>query len=107
MPNPVPSVGDGAELVVAYRPIRSYSGKEYGSASSSRIASRRLYEFNPFPLFLIIKMRDKAAVNGITVKETIGDTTKTITPPLYFFHIYLGWLKIFHQSYQMINISEF
>ena len=76
--------GDGAELVVAYRPIRSYSGKEYGSTSSSTIASRRLYEFNPFPLFLIIKMRDKAAVNGITVKETIGDTTKTITPPLYF-----------------------
>jgi len=75
---------DGSELVVAYRPIRSYSGKEYGSSSPSTIASRRLYEFNPFPLFLIIKMRDKAAVNGITVKETIGDTTKTITPPLYF-----------------------
>ena len=75
---------DGSELVVAYRPIRSYSGKQYGSSNSYTIASRRLYEFNPFPLFLIIKMRDKAAVNGITVKETIGDTTKTITPPLYF-----------------------
>ena len=79
------------DLVVAFRPIKAYSGKEYNEITgASIISTKRLYEFNPFPLFLIIKMRDKAAVNGITVKETIGDTTKTITPPLYYLKETIG-----------------
>ena len=74
------------DLTIAYRPIRSSAGGEIGQnqGPDAVVSSRRLYEYNPFPLFLIIKMRDTAKVNSITVKEQIGDTSKSITPPLYF-----------------------
>ena len=77
---------NGAPLVIAYRPIKSSAGGEIGQSqdNTSLVSARRLYEYNPFPLFLIIKMRDNAKINSITVKENVGTINKTVTPPLYF-----------------------
>ena len=44
---------------------------------------QKLYNYIPFPLFLVIKLRDNAAINNITIKETIGDSQKTVSPRLY------------------------
>ena len=77
---------ENTKLIIAYRPISSKAGGEIGQsqADNAVVSSRRLYEYNPFPLFLIIKMRDNSKVNSITVKEQIGNISKSITPPLYY-----------------------
>ena len=33
---------------------------------------------------MVAKLTDKAGINNITVKETIGDFTRTVAPKLYF-----------------------
>ena len=43
----------------------------------------KLYNFEPWPFYLTGNMRDNSAINGITVKETVGNFTRTITPKLY------------------------
>ena len=42
----------------------------------------KLYNFNPFPLYLVGKLKDNAKIHNITVKETIGDFQRTIAPVL-------------------------
>ena len=43
----------------------------------------KLYNFEPWPFYLTGNMRDNSAINNITVKETVGNFTRTITPKLY------------------------
>jgi len=43
----------------------------------------KLYNYEPWPLYLTGNMKDNAVINGITVKETVGDFERTITPRLY------------------------
>ena len=43
----------------------------------------KLYNYEPWPLYLTGNLKDNSAINNITVKETVGDFERTITPRLY------------------------
>jgi len=43
----------------------------------------KLYNYDPWPLYLVAKLKDNAQINNISVKETTGDSQKTITPQWY------------------------
>ena len=62
-------------ISVALRPVRA-TGKLSGP-------TRKVYNYNPFPLYFIAKMMDSAVINNISVKETIGDFVRTVNPLLY------------------------
>ena len=53
------------------------------SITGSYTSKQKLYNYNPWPLYLVTKLKDNAAINNITVKETIGDFQRTITPKWY------------------------
>lgn len=40
----------------------------------------KIFNFNPFPLYLVIKMNDRAKVNNITIKESFGNTQQVTSP---------------------------
>jgi len=65
----------GSNFTILIRPV-NISGN--GSINSSK-----LYNYNPFPLYLVAKLRDYAQINNISVKETIGDFQRTISPKWY------------------------
>jgi hypothetical protein len=50
---------------------------------TGEVDSGKLFNYNPFPLYLVAKLQDNAQINNITVKETIGDFQRTITPKWY------------------------
>ena len=43
----------------------------------------KLFNYNPYPLYLVGKLRDYAEINNISVREIIGDFQRTISPILY------------------------
>jgi hypothetical protein len=47
------------------------------------VNSGKLFNYNPFPLYLVAKLKDNSQINNISVKETIGDLQRTITPKWY------------------------
>jgi hypothetical protein len=47
------------------------------------VNSGKLFNYNPFPLYLVAKLRDNSQINNITVKETTGDSQRTIAPKWY------------------------
>ena len=65
-------------ITLAFRPVQA----TYRGDGITR--KRKLYKWNPYPLYLVAKMTDKAGINNISVKETIGDFTRTVAPKLYF-----------------------
>ena len=40
----------------------------------------KLYNYNPYPLYFFAKLGDRAQINNISIKEKIGDFTRTISP---------------------------
>jgi len=64
----------GSDFTILIRPVR---------ATGTHINTQKLYNYNPFPLYLVAQLHDNAAINNITVKETIGDFQRTITPRFY------------------------
>lgn len=50
---------------------------------TGEVNSGKLFNYNPFPLYLVAKLQDNSQINNITVKETIGDFQRTITPKWY------------------------
>jgi len=68
------SLSAGSDFTVLIRPVR---------ATGSRVSVQKLYNYNPFPLYLVAQLQDNAAINNITVKETIGNFQRTITPRFY------------------------
>jgi hypothetical protein len=64
----------GSNFTILIRPIR---------ATGSRVSSQKLYNYNPYPLYLVAQLHDNAAINNISVKETIGNFQRTITPKFY------------------------
>ena len=44
---------------------------------------QKLFNYNPFPLYLVGRLSDNAKINNISVKEVVGDKQKTISPKLY------------------------
>ena len=43
---------------------------------------QKLFNYIPWPLYLVMKLKDKSAINNITIKEISGDNQKTVTPIL-------------------------
>lgn len=64
----------GSNFTILIRPVQITGGL---------INSSKLYNYNPFPLYLVAKMHDNASINNISVKETIGDFERTISPVWY------------------------
>lgn len=50
---------------------------------TGEVNSGKLFNYNPFPLYLVAKLKDNSQINNISVKETIGDFQRTITPKWY------------------------
>lgn len=50
---------------------------------TGEVNSGKLFNYNPFPLYLVAKLQDNSQINNITVKETLGNFQRTITPKWY------------------------
>jgi len=50
---------------------------------TGNVNTSKLYNYNPFPLYLVAKLQDNSQINNITVKETVGNFQRTITPKWY------------------------
>jgi hypothetical protein len=50
---------------------------------TGEVNSGKLFNYNPYPLYLVAKLQDNAQINNITVKETLGNFQRTITPKWY------------------------
>ena len=66
-------------ITLAFRPVTASYASDGGV-----YRSRKLYKWVPYPLYLVAKLTDKAGINNISVKETIGDFTRTVAPRLYY-----------------------
>jgi hypothetical protein len=64
----------GSNFTVLIRPVQ---------ITSSGISKSKLFNYSPYPLYLVAKLKDNASINNITIKETIGDFQRTITPKWY------------------------
>ena len=64
----------GSNFTILIRPV---------SITGSYTSKQKLYNYNPWPLYLVAKLKDNAAINNITAKETIGDFQRTISPKWY------------------------
>jgi len=64
----------GSNFTVLIRPV---------SVTGTTINKQKLYNYNPWPLYVVAKLKDNAAINNISVKETIGDFQRTISPKWY------------------------
>ena len=64
----------GSNFTILIRPV---------SITGTTIYKQKLYNYNPWPLYLVAKLKDNAAINNITVKETIGDFQRSISPKWY------------------------
>ena len=66
---------ESGEFSIFVRPIK---------VEASVVATKtKLYNFSPWPLYLTGNLMDNSAINNITVKETVGNFSRTITPKLY------------------------
>ena len=50
---------------------------------TGNVNSSKLFNFNPFPFYLVVKLQDNSQINNISVKETIGNFQRTISPKWY------------------------
>jgi hypothetical protein len=50
---------------------------------TGNINQTKVYNYDPFPFYLVAKLKDYAKINNITVKETIGEFQRTISPKWY------------------------
>lgn len=65
----------GPDFTVLIRPVQI--------TATGEINASKLYNFNPFPLYIVAKLKDNAAINNITIKETIGEFQRTVSPVWY------------------------
>ena len=66
---------ESGEFSIYIRPVKR--------TATAMVSRTKLYNFEPWPLYLTGNLKDNAAINNITVKETVGDFERTITPRLY------------------------
>jgi hypothetical protein len=62
-------------FTLLFRPVRL--------TGTGNVNASKLYNYNPFPLYLVAKLQDNSQINNITVKETVGDFQRTISPKWY------------------------
>ena len=72
-------INPSSQFNIFIRPITMSTG---GSSLQTSTKSK-LYNFIPYPLFLVFKLKDNAVINNISVREVIGNTQKTIAPRFY------------------------
>ena len=60
---------------LAFRPVRA--------TALGGISVSKLFNYTPFPLYMLFKGLDKATINSISVKETIGNFSRTISPRFF------------------------
>ena len=65
----------GTDFSIDIRPIKV--------VASENPIRQKLFNFDPYPLYFFAKLSDNAAINNITIKETVGRFQRTITPKLY------------------------
>ncbi len=76
----------GTNFTLVIRPVRIYEPIQVNSTSNQRsIDSSKIFNYNPFPLYLVFKMKDYAQINNISVKEIIGDNQNNIAPKLFYY----------------------
>ena len=68
------TLSQGPDFTIAIRPLQATSGL---------VNSTKLFNYNPYPLYLVAKLKDYASINNISIKETIGDNQRTVSPILY------------------------
>ena len=66
--------GPGDKFTIKIRPLQATGGL---------VDSTKLFNYDPYPLYLVAKLKDYASINNISIKETIGDTQRTVSPILY------------------------
>lgn len=64
----------GPNFTILIRPIE---------INGFRVNKSKLFNYNPYPLYLVAKLKDNASINNITVKEIIGNYQRTISPKWY------------------------
>jgi len=69
------SLGVSNPFTILIRPVNI--------SARGEINSTKLFNYNPFPLYVVAQLRDYAQINNISVKETIGDFVRTIAPKWY------------------------
>ena len=69
------SLGVSNPFTILIRPVNI--------SANGLIDSTKLFNYSPFPLYIVAKLRDYAQINNISVKETIGDFVRTISPKWY------------------------
>ena len=52
-------------------------------SGTGNVNSSKLFNYNPFPLYLVLKLKDNSQVNNISVLEKIGNFQRTISPKWY------------------------
>ena len=65
----------GADFTILIRPVQISAN---GMSTKSK-----LYNYVPYPLYLVMKLKDNAAINNISVKETVGGFERTLSPKFY------------------------
>lgn len=67
----LPGIASGQLATIQLTPV---------SISGTHISANKVFKFNPYPLYLVAKLRDRAQINSISVLEVVGETTVTTTP---------------------------
>ena len=74
-------LGAGASnITIMGRPV-TLEGRRLNSEGGTT-PKVKLFKYNVFPLYLVGKLKDKAQINNISIKEIIGESQKTTSPEL-------------------------
>ena len=69
------STGQNSNITLMGRPV-TLTARRLNRTKS------KLFRFNPFPLYLVGKLKDNSKINNISVKEIIGEDQITTSPVL-------------------------
>ena len=48
--------------------------------TARKINTLKVFNFNPYPLYAFIRMRDNSAINSISIAEKVGNSRNSVTP---------------------------
>jgi hypothetical protein len=51
-----------------------------GDGELSYESKRKIFNFNPFPLYLVVRMTDRAKINSLNIKQVYTNSQQTIAP---------------------------
>lgn len=71
---PIPGLPNPNDFTILIRPI---------NCTGIFINKSKVYNYDPYPLYFVAKLKDNSKINNISIKETIGDYQRTSAPPLY------------------------